>query len=61
MLFYKVKPENDGRKIGNGLYAVANELFTSAEMKKLGAEKYCDIVEISRNKTHWFFGARFAD
>ena len=49
MTYYRVKPENDGRRIGNGLFAIAHELFTTKEAEKLNAIRYCEIVEISRS------------
>lgn len=41
---------------------VANELYTPAERAKLlNSDKCFEVVEISKTKTYWFFGARFAD
>lgn len=39
-----------------------NELFTLKEMEKLSyapPKKICRLVEINKNHTYWFFGARF--
>ena len=60
MKYYKVKPEFDSKYIGQHVL-VADELYTSKEMEKLHIKhNCCEVVEISRNKTYWFFGARFA-
>ena len=64
MLYYQVKKEADQRrKPGKrcDIY-IANELYTPAEVKKekLNSE-YLTPVEISKKKTYFFFGARFAE
>lgn len=59
MSYYRVKPENDGKRLAHGYYAIANELFTAKEAENLNAIRYCELVEISRNKTYRAFGARF--
>ena len=42
------------------MYYVPNELFTENECKKYNVDKaLCTPVIVSKNKTHWFFGARF--
>ena len=75
MTYYKVKPEFDNvqiiknRKIFG--FLVANELYTTKELEKLlNGARLCrcgikaaiqafEKVEINKNKTYWFFGARF--
>lgn len=73
MKYYKVKKEYDNLQRYNGKTVnfdgvwVANELYTKKELKKLANGglyinlKYFDVVEINKNKTYWFFGARFAE
>lgn len=76
MKYYKVKKSADQLQkvmIKNGHYYIdsffiADELYTENEYKKMtekyinvtGNENIFDIVEISKKKTYWFFGARFA-
>lgn len=75
MKYYKVNPEFDnmqivkGRKIAG--FLIANELYTEKELAKaMDGARLCGYgnksrenvfipVEISKNKTHWFCGARF--
>lgn len=66
MMYYKVKPEYDNvyknPKIHNGDILIGNELYTKKEFNKLPF-KYAgafERVEIPKNKTYFFFGARFA-
>ena len=66
MKFYKVKPIADNKKINRpkkSWFLVANELITESEAKKEGIiellNKYASIVNVSKFKTHWFFGCRF--
>lgn len=75
MKYYKVKPEYDNKTIfkcarGGGLkidgFLIGNELLTETEYKKRLNRAYgyinCfDVVNINKNKTYWFFGARFAE
>ncbi len=73
MLYYRVKPDMDNRalyryvgtsntKIKRDGILVANELYTPRERERIAnADKFFDIVEIPKNKTYWFFGARFSD
>lgn len=63
MIYYRVRKEFDQKRIseGTGKILVANELYTTAERKKMlkvpkGA---FERVRISKNKTFFFFGARF--
>lgn len=71
MIYYKVKPEHDqktrfkfhrgGGLTPDGIF-VKNELYTIREIKKyLGYAAICEKVEIPKNKTYFFFGARFAE
>ena len=69
MLYYRViKPDRVIRHKGF-MQTVANELYTPAEFRKFSTpDKYgCRLrrewleeVNISRKRTYWFFGARFA-
>jgi hypothetical protein len=63
MLYYKVNKENSNKQFGTKktkMYYVPNELFTEKECKKYNVDKaLCTPVIVSKNKTHWFFGARF--
>lgn len=65
MLFYRVKPEFDQQhhnpKIADGNIYIKNELYTAKEVarKKLNL-RFLESVEVKKNKTYWFFGARFA-
>ena len=73
MKYYRVKPEYDNLRKYNGkkvLYDgiwIENELYTQKELEKLTKAgfvvlyKYFDPVEISKKKTHYFFGARFSE
>lgn len=71
-MYYKVKEEYDNYPrfvfIGSQYFSkqdgilVGNELYTPTERNKLAnSNRFFDIVEISRRKTHRFFGARFED
>ena len=68
MKYYKVKPENDQRKVGDITRKraittlVANELYTEKEMDNKGLiiyPGYFDVVNVSSKRTYFFFGARF--
>jgi hypothetical protein len=65
MTYYKVKPEHDNKRKHRmdpscDIY-IANELYTEREIGKYDLNKeYMDEVNVSRKKTYWFFGARFA-
>lgn len=72
MKFYRVKADydnkvryfwgngrNTGKTLRNGIL-VANELYTERERAKIAnGNWFFDLVEIPKNKTYWFFGARF--
>ena len=63
MTYYRVKKEYDNKVKsikGYDIY-IANELYTEKEAEKQKINKnYCELVEIPKNKTSFFFGARFA-
>lgn len=61
MKYYKVKPEYDNKRRSDNNIYIANELYTEKEVEKYHINKnYCDIVNISKNETYFFFGVRFA-
>lgn len=71
MKYYRVKKEYDNKTrytwnnkhqgVSNGIL-VANELYTPSEFRKIAnCKSWFEEVEVNKNKTHWFFGARFAD
>ena len=66
MRFYMVKDESDNVYCSKtGTFLVARELITEKEFAKRGLQyldpKHFDVVEVKKNETHWFFGARFSD
>ena len=67
MIYYRVRKEYDNfpqnPRIHDGNILVGGELFTEKEFNKLpyvyaGA---FERIDIPRNSTYWFFGARFAE
>lgn len=69
MKYYRVRPECDnkkryrfngqGKSVPDGIL-IANELYTPAEYSKIANSPACfDIIEISKRRVYWFFGARF--
>ena len=70
MKYYKVKPQydnktrytwNNHRQGVPDSILIANELYTPFEFSRLAnCPAWFDIVEISKRKIYWFFGARFA-
>lgn len=64
MLYYRVKDEDDQRKIIKknritGFY-IAGEIVTEREAKKKDYElSRLETIETSRSNTYWLFGARF--
>ena len=73
MKYYKVKADFDQFKIdGNGNFLIANELYTEKEVDKIrkkyehfyrrvyNFDRIFEVVEISKRKIYWCFGARFA-
>lgn len=67
MTYYRVKRKYDGARILNRRKEVErelvwNELYTDTERKRLHIPVCCfDKIELSKRKTHCFFGLRFAD
>ena len=74
MLYYRVKKEYDQKYINPYIHdcniLIADELITKSELQKLvkrglihykNYEKFFDIVNINKNKTYFFFGARFSN
>lgn len=72
MLFYKVNKDCDNKKVyhfkrGRWCYdgiIVGNELYTQKEYSRLMEfsnlhSSYFTPVNVKKNKTVWFFGARF--
>lgn len=70
MKYYKVKPEYDnktrykysyhGQGVPDGII-IADELYTPKEFEKLAmCPAWFELVEISKRKIYFFFGARFA-
>lgn len=69
MKYYRVKPEYDNKirytwnnhkqGVPNGIL-IANELYTPCEYKRLATcPAWFDVVNLSKNKTFFSFGARF--
>lgn len=65
MKYYRVKPQFDNKMKLNkrdeyaGIY-IANELYTEKEAARQNLNMtFMELVEVSKNKTYWFFGARF--
>lgn len=60
MKYYKVKKEYDNTKKPNNDIYIANELYTQKEVDRERLNtSYMDTVEINKNRTYFFFGARF--
>ena len=70
MLYYRVKPEydnkkryrwnNHGQRVVDGSILVGNELYTPGEFRKIAnCPAWFDKIQINKNKTYFFFGARF--
>lgn len=61
MKYYKIKMEYDNKPRKDNNILVGGELYTKREMEKYNIPfKYCEVVEIPKNKIYFFFGARFA-
>ena len=69
MKYYRVRPQYDNKirytwnnrrqGVSNGIL-IANELYSPREYSKLVICPDCvELVEVSKKKTYWFFGARF--
>ena len=70
MRFYRVKIDGKIFRLTAYMQTIRNELFTEKEVEKYSKPdkhgyrmklEWLEPVEVSRNKTHWLFGARFAD
>ena len=60
MIYYKIKPEFDQKRIKDDRFLIRNELFTKKEAERLSIpEKVYDVVSIPKSKIYWCFGARF--
>ena len=71
MLYYRVKKEYDNKRkfrytnkekthVKSDDILIAGELYTQKEREKLHHKNDCfDLVEVPKNKTYFFFGARF--
>lgn len=55
------RPNRYGYVRPTGKYMIENELLTEREKNAYcNHDKHYEVVEIPKNKTYWFFGARFA-
>ena len=62
MKYYKIKKEYDNKTRKDNNILIQNELYTEREKEKYNIpDKYCDIVNVSKNTTYFFFGARFCE
>jgi hypothetical protein len=68
MKYYKIKQIADQLPLykKSGWFLIANELWTEKEFNKITLSDsnknkfdYVEQIEISKNKTYFFFGARF--
>lgn len=60
MKYYRVKKEFDNRRKNNSDIYIANELYTEKEAQKQNLNfNFLELVEISKRKVYFFFGARF--
>ncbi len=62
MTYYRVRKEFDQKRKNsrNCDILVANELYTENERRQLGfTDEAFEKIEIPKNQTYWFFGARF--
>ena len=60
MKYYKVKKEADQKRRKDGSIYVADELYTEKEAEKLNLNTdFMQPVNINKNRTYFFFGARF--
>jgi len=61
MKYFQVRPEFDQRRTCPKHFLVANELYTTREMKRLTVPLYCVTeIHIPETKVYWCFGVRFA-
>lgn len=66
MKYYKVNPKSDQIRVHkNNSFLIANELKTEKELIKLAITNLdfiinnFTVIEISKNRTYFLFGARF--
>ncbi len=64
MKYFKVKPEADQTKISANGILVKNELYTTNDILlcsrlPLFDMRHFDEIEVNKNDTYFFFGARF--
>ena len=69
MLYYKVRIPDKLYRFEGYLQTVPNELYTPTEVKRYSVPdkhgyrmhvEWLEPVNISKQRTYWFFGARFA-
>lgn len=61
MRYYKVKPRFDQKKRLDGFILIAGELYTEKEKDRFDIPvSMLEEITVSRAKTYWSFGARFA-
>ena len=61
MQYFMIKWSADNKPRSDGSIYVGKELYTKREIEKYKTpNSFYEPFEISRRKTYWFFGARFA-
>ena len=62
MKYYKVKKEADQKRRKDGSIYISNELYTKKEAEKLNLNTdFMQLVNVNKNSTYFFFGARFQE
>ena len=62
MKYYKVKKEADQKRRKDGSIYIANELYTKKEAEKLNLNTdFMQLINVNKNSTYFFFGARFQE
>ena len=62
MKYYQVKKEADQKRRKDGSIYIADELYTGKEAEKLNLNTdFMQPVNINKNSTYFFFGARFQE
>ena len=73
MKYYKVRPEFDNKHVTADYFLVGNELYTTAELRRLESRynryyrtplnfhRMFEEVEVSKRSVYFFFGARYSD
>ena len=60
MKYYQVKKEADQKRRKDGSIYISNELYTEKEAEKLNLNTdFMQLVNVNKNSTYFFFGARF--